>query len=216
VSFTGFPAAAVSFYEALENDNSKPFWEAHKAAWESDVRDPMLALLDELEPEFGSGKTFRPYRDVRFSKDKTPYKNHQGGFVERLPGTGLYVQVSADGLLVAGGFHSHASDQVERFRAAVAGDAGDELAKLVDELRAAGYRVGGEQLKTRPRGYPADHPRIELLRHRNLVAERHWPPAAWLSTPEALERVRDAWRAFGPLCDWIGEHVGAAREAADR
>jgi uncharacterized protein (TIGR02453 family) len=217
MTFTGFPDAAITFYEGLEADNSKAFWQAHKSDYEQHVRTPMVELLDALEPEFGPAHMFRPYRDVRFSADKSPYKTYQGGFAAREEGIGLYVQISADGLLAAGGFHSHAPDQVERYRAAVdAAGTGSRLVSIVAELRAGGFEIDGDQLKTRPRGYPPDHPRLDLLRYRSLTADRLWAPEPWLHTPQALDRVRDTWRALMPLCAWVSEHVGpsvAARPA---
>ncbi len=155
--FTGFPVAALDFYEDLEADNSKAFWAAHKAVYDDCVRGPMLALLAELEPEFGTGKAFRPYRDVRFSKDKAPYKTHQGGFVQTAPGVGFYVQVDAAGLVVAGGFYAGSSAQVAAYRTAVDDERrGAQLEKLLRKLRRDGFEIGGAQLKTRPRG---DRPR---------------------------------------------------------
>jgi uncharacterized protein (DUF2461 family) len=76
VTFRGFPEEALIFFEGLEADNSKPYWTDHKDSYDEHVRAPVLALLAELEDEFGAGKIFRPYRDVRFSKDKTPYKTN--------------------------------------------------------------------------------------------------------------------------------------------
>jgi len=213
MTFNGFPDEAFAFFEGLEADNSKTYWTKNKATYEAAVRDPMLALLDELREEFGEGHVFRPYRDVRFSKDKSPYKDHQGAFVQLADGMGNYVQVSADGLLVAGGFHDHASDQVERYRAAVADDfTGRQLADITDAVVAAGFDLGGDRLKTRPRGIAEDHPRLELLRHRSLTAERSYPPEPWVSTPKALDAVREGWRALGPLNQWLFRHVGPTRQ----
>ena len=110
--FEGFGDGAVEFFEGLEADNSKAYWADNLALYREHVRGPMEALLAELEPEFaagfGKGKVFRPHRDVRFSKDKSPYKTHCGAVVEQGRGGGAYyVEVSADGLLVAGGcFHT--------------------------------------------------------------------------------------------------------------
>lgn len=157
--FTGFPVAALDFYEDLEADNSKPFWAAHKAVYDDCVRGPMLALLAELEPEFGPGKAFRPHRDVRFSADKSPYKTHQGGFVQTGPGVGFYVQIDAAGLRIAGGFYAGSSAQVSAYRATVDDSRhGPRLETLVRRLRRAGYEIGGERLKTRPRGVAEDTP----------------------------------------------------------
>ena len=78
MTFTGFPDEGLLFYEGLEADNSKTYWTRSKDTYDSCVRAPMQALVDALAAEFGTAKLFRPYRDVRFSNDKTPYKTHQG------------------------------------------------------------------------------------------------------------------------------------------
>ncbi|MED7930129.1 DUF2461 domain-containing protein [Nonomuraea sp. LP-02] len=208
MGFTGFPDEAFLFYEGLEADNSKTYFAEHKRGYEEAVRAPMLALTDELAAEFGPAHLFRPHRDVRFAKDKSPYKTHQGAFVERLPGIGLYVEISAAGLYVAGGCYTQASDQVARYRAAVDEDlSGKPLAALADALTAAGYAVEGARLKTRPRGFDDDHPRIGLLRHKSLYAGIRFDPEPWVSTAGARERVAAAWRDFAPLVDWLCAHV---------
>jgi uncharacterized protein (TIGR02453 family) len=212
MAFTGFPAEAFTFYEQLQADNSKAFWTEHKSDYEQYVLKPIVALGADLEEEFGSASVFRPYRDIRFSADKSPYKTYQGMFVERAPGLGFYAGLSADGMLVSGGFHSHAPDQVERYRQAVDADtSGRALADLVSTLAADGLAVEGDQIKTRPRGIPADHPRVDLLRYRSLTASRTWPPGPHLYTRDARGLVRDTWRELVPLCDWLTEHVGGPR-----
>lgn len=213
MAFTGFPEHALDFYEGLEADNSRTYWLANKELYDTAVRAPMQALLDELEREFGTGKIFRPNRDVRFAADKSPYKTHCGAVLADHGGhAGGYVQVSAEGLLVAGGYYSTSSDQVERYRRAVADDiAGARLERVVGTLRRAGYDVRGNTLKTAPRGYPKDHPRAELLRHRSLYASRSWKPEPWLHTGQALRHVRTAWRAFAPLNEWLADQVGPAQ-----
>lgn len=196
-----FPDEALEFYEGLEADNSKAYWTAHREVYERGVQAPMQSLLEALEPEFGPGSMFRPYRDVRFSRDKSPYKTHQGALVGD-----FYVQLSAAGLLVAGGYHSTTPDQVERLRAAVADDVtGPALERVLHRLRDEGFAVEGERLKTRPRGYPADHPRIELLRFRTLVAMRT------LDGGGSVEEVRAAWRRLRPLTEWLDQYVGPPR-----
>lgn len=207
--FTGFPVAALDFYEDLEADNSRSFWTAHKHVYDESVRAPMLALLDDLEPEFGAGKVFRPHRDVRFSKDKSPYKTHQGGFVETTPGAGFYVQVDARGLLVAGGHYAHSPERLARYRDAVDADLrGGQLERIVGDLTASGYDVGGDRLKTAPRGFGTDHPRIELLRHRSLTAARLYLSPEWIDSPRTRTEVRDAWSAMRPLVDWFTDVLG--------
>jgi uncharacterized protein (TIGR02453 family) len=212
VSFGGFPDEGLVFYEGLEADNSKTYWTQHKADFEAHVRAPFQALLDELAPEFGTPKLFRPYRDVRFSADKTPYKTHQGAVVRSDDGAlgAWYVQISADGLMVGGGVWRTESDQVARYRRAVADDLqGPRLAAEVERLRAAGYGIGGDRLTRPPKGFEVgDEARADLLLHKALTVHRHWEPADWLHQRAALDRVRTAWREFVPLNRWLAENVG--------
>jgi uncharacterized protein (TIGR02453 family) len=208
-AFQGIPLAALDFYEDLEADNSKSWWDAHRTTYDECVRGPIVALADALADEFGEAKVYRPYRDVRFSKDKTPYKTHQGAFVAATPGVGFYVQVSAAGLMTAGGWRPQ-GQQVPRFRDAVAGPPGAELQRLVDRAERDGFQVDGDRLATRPRGLAPGHPREALLRHKTLFARRTWGAPDWLTTPEAAGRVADDWRALRPLVQWLGDHVGPA------
>jgi uncharacterized protein (TIGR02453 family) len=210
-AFSGFGPACFVFYEGLERDNSKAYWTANKKTYDEHIRDPMRALLDDLEPEFGAGKVFRPNRDIRFSADKSPYKTYQGAITGPAPGIGFYVQVDANGLMVGGGFHAHSSAQVDRYRAAIDADStGDELAAIVEKLAGSGYSTEGERLKTRPRGVAADHPRIELLRHKSLMQLKVYERPDWLTTAAGLDEVRTSWRQLVPLNDWIVANVGVA------
>ncbi|HEY7487040.1 MAG TPA: DUF2461 domain-containing protein [Streptosporangiaceae bacterium] len=205
MGFSGFADEAFEFYEGLSADNTKAYWTAHKETYEQHVRAPMIALFEELEPEFGPAKMFRPYRDVRFSKDKSPYKTQQGAHTSE----GFYCAIDADGLMVAAGMYGPSPDQLRRFRTAVDADGpGKALEAIVEELRAGGYQIAGDRLKSRPRGVADDHPRLDLLRHRSLYAHVGWPPDPWMQTPELVTRVRDAWRGLRPLVDWENEHVG--------
>jgi uncharacterized protein (TIGR02453 family) len=212
VTFEGFPDEGLVFYEGLEADNSKTYWTRHKADYDAYVHKPLLALLEELAPEFGTAKVFRPYRDVRFSHDKTPYKTHQGAVVSPDGGGAgaWYVQISAEGLRVAGGAWRLESDQVDRYRRAVAdGVQGPRLQVEVDRLAAAGFAIDGERLTRIPPGYPADFPRGDLLRHKSLHASRQWDPADWLHVRDALDEVRTAWRQLQGLNSWLADNVGA-------
>ena len=206
--FSGFPEEALVFYEGLEADNTKAYWTDHKQVYDRAVRAPLDALLADLAPEFGTAKVFRPYRDVRFSKDKTPYKTHAAAVVEA--DGALYVQLGADGLHVGGGYWHTASDQVQRLRVAVDDDlSGRQLQAVLDGL--AGWEVIGERLKRLPKPYSPDHPRADLLRHKGLAAGLRFEPAEWLHTPECAERVAAAWRSVQPLNAWLSQHVGPTR-----
>ena len=205
--FTGFPSAALDFYDDLEVDNTKSYWEAHKHVYAASVKAPMTALCRALEPEFGQAKIFRPYRDVRFAKDKTPYKTHQGAFVAVGPATGWYVEISPRGLRTGAGFYEAAGARLASFREAVAHERfGPELESLVAAAVADGFEVGGERLKTSPRGFDADHPRIELLRHKSLTLGRSHGFEPVIHTSAALDLVRDDWRTLRPLVEWLARH----------
>jgi len=209
VSFAGFPVAALDFYDDLEMDNTKSFWEAHKGVYADAVKAPMTALTEELEAEFGKAKIFRPYRDVRFAKDKTPYKTHQGAFVRAGEATGWYVQIGAPGVLVGGGFYHAESAALARVRTAIDDERrGTELQKLIRSLERKGFVRGGDTLKTSPRGYDAEHPRIELLRHKSLVMRADYGFDELIHTPALLARVRKDWKALRPLVEWAQREIG--------
>ncbi|MEU6644803.1 DUF2461 domain-containing protein [Saccharomonospora sp. NPDC046836] len=216
MAFTGFGEYAIDFFDGLVADNSKTYWDAHRETYQSDVRAPMEALLTELEPEFGggfgTGKVFRPYRDVRFARDKSPYKTHCGAVIEQGRGGGAYyVEIGPDGLRVGGGCFHLAADQLARFRQAVDVDLhGKALETILAALRRSGWEIAGEVLKTRPRGVAADHPRVDLLRHRSLYAVRVWEPADLLHEPACLDRVRAAWRDVRAFNEWARDHVGTS------
>lgn len=210
MTFRGWPAEAIEFFEGLAADNSKAYWQDHKADYEKLVRAPMEELLRELESGFGPGKIFRPYRDLRFSKDKAPYKTNIAATVEN----GGYISFSAEGLGVGSGYYMPAPDQLERYRSAVADDkTGPQLVKLVEKLRKSEYEVNGhDALKTAPKGYPKDHARIELLRQKGIIVWKQWPVAAWMGTGQAKKRIVEVFNAAKPMNAWLDAHVGPSRD----
>ncbi|MGH3167824.1 MAG: DUF2461 domain-containing protein [Trebonia sp.] len=205
MGFGGWPATALEFYEGLEADNSKTYWTSHKAVYTESVLRPMEELAERLAPEFGEPKIFRPYRDIRFSPDKTPYKTHIGATI----GGTCYVQLSADGLAAGAGMWHMEPDRLARYRAAVAADSsGAELAEIVDVLEKDGIEIHGhDALKSAPRGYSADHARIGLLRYKGLTSWQDWPPEPWLHTAEAADHVVTFLRASADLCSWLTDHA---------
>jgi len=201
--FIGFPDAALDFYDDLELDNTKSFWAGHKHVYDEAVRLPMLALTAALAEEFGPAKVFRPYRDVRFAKDKTPYKNHQGAFVSVGPATGWYVEIGSPGVRVGGGYYHAGGPDLARIRTAIdTTHSGQELERVVRDLEQDGFEIRGEQLRTTPRGYFVDHPRIDLLRYKSMALGKSYGFQD-LNTPALLDRVRDDWRALRPLVEWV-------------
>jgi uncharacterized protein (TIGR02453 family) len=212
VAFTGIPNEAIDFYTRLEADNSKVFWEANKFTYR-DVVKPSVQALCEQFPEYGPFHLFRPYNDVRFSKNKPPYKTQQGAYAESEGGAGYYFHISSEGMLAAAGYYGMAHDQLARFRAAIdAEHTGSELAAIVRTLEKR-YRFGAiDELKTAPRGYPKDHPRVELLRRKGLVMFADLGLPAWLHTPKVATELRKVWKAAAPVTSWLDTHVGPSTE----
>ena len=206
MAFRGWPAEALEFYEGLEADNSKAYWQDHKATYQEVVLAPMEALLADLKKEFGEGRVFRPYRDVRFSKDKSPYKTNIAATLSR----GGYISLSSEGLGAGSGYYGLMPDQLARYREAVADDrTGKALARMVEKAMSSGIEVSAHDvLKTAPKGYPKDHPRIDLLRQKGLIYWKMWPAGPWLGTPKAKDRVLELLRAAKPLMKWLETNVG--------
>jgi uncharacterized protein (TIGR02453 family) len=212
-TFRGWPASAFEFYRGLEADNSRAWFTEHRPTFDADVRAPFDALSELVADEFGPLKVFRPNRDVRFSKDKSPYKTRCYGVTEGEGGESFYIEISARGLVAGSGFWMMAKDQLERYRAAVDDrTTGPQLEAAVAEVRAAGLRIEDQGLKTAPRGYPRDHPRVELLRAKSLAAMASFEPAAWMSTAAAAKRITGAWRTAAPMNRWLATHVGPTTE----
>lgn len=221
-AFEGFPRATFGWFAGLADDNSKSYFTAHRDVYERIVRGSLEAMLEQLADEFGGGvKLFRQNRDLRFSADKSPYKTTTYGLVVGRPDSlaALYAQLSEQGLFAGTGYYMMAVDQLSRFRSAIADDtSGPRLEHAIDEATSAGLEIfGGEALKTAPRGYPRDHPRVHLLRHKGLVAGRRLEPTPRGITPgSALEHTRTTWTACAPLNAWLDEHVGASEVSPRR
>jgi len=212
--FHGFSPEALTFYRGLRENNTKAYWEANKATWTNDVLAPMEALLTELAA-YGPFHRFRPYRDTRFSKDKSPYKTQIAAYGESEGGAAYYFHLSADGLSVLTGYYRMEPDQVTRWREAVADERGAELPALIAGVEAKGLTVdhgGHEPLKRVPRGFAPDHPRGELLKWKGLIAGVDFGAPPWLHTPQVKLRIAETWDAAAPLNAWLNRHVGPSRE----
>ena len=203
--FVGWKGDFRGFFLGLRANNSKPYFEAHRRQYEDDVKAPMLALLADLEPEFGPPRRVsRPYRDIRFSADKSPYKLNIYADLER----GGYVALDAEGLVTAGGRYMLADGQLQKMRAAIAAErSGKELVEIVAELRKKGYAVEGQELKRVPPPYPQDHPRGDLLRHKYLIYFKRWPVGPWIATSKVPDRVAKVWRDGAPLEAWCARYM---------
>lgn len=212
-TFQGLPTALFEFFADLAQDNSKDFWNANKQRWQRDVKAPMSALVDELSGEFGPLRMFRPSRDLRFARDKAPYKLWTGATStpQATGGIGYYLSVSTTGITTGYGAMRMTADQLHRFRGAIDADiSGIRFEELTQELAAQGLPVspGADQpLKNAPRGWSTDHPRIDFLRWKGAAVVQDWPTDTWMHTPQVHERIRDTWAAVEPLRAWLDEHV---------
>jgi uncharacterized protein (TIGR02453 family) len=208
--FLGFGPGAIDWCCGLEADNSKAYFEAGRARWEAEVRGPLERLLEEIGADLGgSARLMRPHRDVRFSKNKAPYKTSSYGVLS-VPGSqsGLYVSISAKGLHAGSGYWRMAADQLARFRGAAAGEAGVGLAEAVARMQAAGLTLWGDALKTAPRGVARDHPRVGLLRMKDLLASDTLGPKETLDGRRPLALARSVWDRSREVMRWMDAHVG--------
>jgi uncharacterized protein (TIGR02453 family) len=199
-SFQGFSPEAFDFFVSLAANNQREWFQEHRGIYERACREPMRRLVDELAPQ-GHIKLSRINRDMRFAYGRPPYRTYiAAGF------DGNYISLSERGVFVGTGLYRPAGELLDRFRQAV-GDpgSGTSLAEILTTLRGKEYIVDAhEWLKRVPHGYPADHPRAELLRMKGLFAGKTFGPTVpWISTRAALDRVRDAIGDLQPLAAWM-------------
>lgn len=208
MTFGGLHPDAPVFFRELAADNTKAWWTANNERYLAHVRGPFEELAMQLEPEFGDVKIFRPYRDVRFSADKTPYKTHIG-MLSRAP-IAHYLQLSEHGLLIGGGVYDVPPAALARFREIVDDDRlSAQLQTVLAQMDAAHLSpMTDDALRTAPRGYPIDHPRIELLRLKHLAVGDEEELAEWMWTPDAFEIISDTWRSVSLWCTWVAENLG--------
>jgi uncharacterized protein (TIGR02453 family) len=205
--FRGWPEDFQRFFIGLELDNSKRYFEANRHVYEESVRGPMLALVESLAGDYGPGKVFRPNRDIRFSKDKSPYKTNIAATVG-MGAKGGYVSLDARGLMVASGRYELSPDELAKYRQKAASDStGMSLAGVVAKLEKAGYEIGGEALKRVPAGWPQDHPRAKLLRHKSLYASKNLGLQPWLGSAAARTRIVKVFVDAEPLNEWFDRNM---------
>lgn len=203
-TFSGFPPATFKFFRDLSRHNERDWFQPRKQEFERVCLEPFKALTVALDPPLGAPKISRIYRDIRFSKDKSPYHTHLSSIVR-----GTYLWLSAKGLYVGTGIYMPEAATLRKLRAAIDADAsGRALADLVRSLRKKGYDVvTHETVNSTPRGYDADHPRIDLLKMKDIHAGKTLEPAA-LETAKAAEAIRRVSVDIAPLAEWLRRHVG--------
>jgi uncharacterized protein (TIGR02453 family) len=215
-AFDGYPVEAIEFLRELEDNNDRDWFKANRARYDELLVAPTKALAEDLG-DLGRTHMFRPFNDTRFHQ-RPPIKEHVGLAVGYEGAGGYYVELSLDGLLLAAGLHNPQADQVERIRRGVddARTAG-ALRAAITRAERAGLELSAPDLKRAPRGYPQDHPRLDLLRRRRLVVTRRDQLGAWLHRPAAGRRIREQLDAATPFVRWLRSHVGpSTRNASPR
>ena len=208
VAFGGFGPDLVDFFDQLADHNDRAWFKLHKQQYETQVAEPLRSLAAALEPEFGAIKVYRPYRDIRFSPDKRPIQEHAALSATDDRGYGYYLQVSAGGLLLAGGLYQPPRERLEQFRTMLDDPASaDEVRRRLGAAERSGFELSDDgKLKAAPRGFSRDHPQIGLLRHTQLALVATYEPAAWLAEAACYDRVRDGWAHLGAWNDWLAGH----------
>jgi uncharacterized protein (TIGR02453 family) len=219
--FAGFADASGRFFKALARNQRRDWFTSHRAEYEEGWRAPMHALLAEVRTrvqplfpreEVSLPKVFRIYRDVRFSKDKSPYKTHIGGYVAIGGGKGgpfgaavPYLHIGAGEVFVAAGQYMMDPTQLADFRAAVADDSrGGKLVALLARLARAGFTVGSyDQLARAPRGFDPEHPRADLLKRKGLIVSFPALPRRLLVSPKLADWLVAHTKRTVPLIDWL-------------
>jgi uncharacterized protein (TIGR02453 family) len=218
--FAGFADRDARFFRALAKNQDRQWFALHRRQYEEGWLAPMRALLAEVRDRIdgffpqhplAEPKVFRIHRDVRFSKDKSPYKTHIGGYIAIDGGSGpsvpmpLYVHIAASEGFVAAGHYMMDGAQLSRFRAAVLDDAeGGRLAAILRSLGRAGFTVGShEMLRKVPRGFDPAHRRAELLRRKGLVVSFPELPRKLLVERRLVDWVVGHTKRVVPFVEWL-------------
>lgn len=221
MSFGGFPPETRRFLSGIRAHNDKAWFEDHRDDYQQFFVAPAAAFAEALAPRLRqiepavtveprvNGSIMRINRDIRFSKDKSPYKDHLDlwfwtGDRKGWDTSGFFFRLTPERLLLGAGMHGFMPEMLPRYRAAVL-DArkGAALASTVVKLRKDGYEVGTESYKKVPAGVPADHPRAALLRHGGLHAGWEGKHPAELATPKILDFVAKRYAAVAPIHRWL-------------
>ena len=228
--FVGFPRKGLGFLKELAANNDREWFEANKGVYREQVVEPAQAFVVALGRRLrriskgivydtrlnGSGSIFRIYRDTRFSPDKTPYKTHLGIYfwegARKMASPGYYVPIEPAGATLHGGHHIFSKEALAAYREAVAdGKSGRELERILKKIRGiGGIEIAGEHYRRVPRGYDADHPRADLLRHRGLFTRQPAFKAKEVASPEIVDLCYASCRRLAPLHRWLVKVTGGA------
>lgn len=221
--FEGFPKKGIDFLKKLKRNNSRPWFQSHKDEYEEYVKFPMQCLIATLaqkmidtapEMEFNPKKSiFRIYRDVRFSKNKAPYKtNIAASFSMRgkkgpTEKPGLYVGIEPGQIFVGGGLYMPAGDQLKAIRRSMVDDPARFLAVVeTPRFKSQIGEIEGEKLQKAPLGFPKDHPMIEHLKHKQFFVGKVYDDAVCLK-PKFANVVASVFEDCMPLVRWLAKSI---------
>lgn len=220
-----FSPATFDFLRSLSRNNRKEWFDAHKADYEKHVRTPALAFIEAARPHLAKisreivadprpvgGSLMRVYRDIRFSKDKTPYKTNVGiGFRHRngrdAAATGYYLHLGLDGCFGGGGIHGADTRTLGAIRDAIVRDPAAWRKAGHNAKLESGHEFGSDVLKKPPHGYPSDHPLIEDLKRKDYFCHVQYRPAE-VTASDFLDRFIDNCKVEAPLLAFLSRAVG--------
>jgi uncharacterized protein (TIGR02453 family) len=224
MAFSGFPESGLDFLRELARHNHRDWFEANRKVYDDEMVPAMLSWcfdlaerLRDVMPELVfvprvGGSIYRLNRDIRFSRDKSPYETHIAALLwegrEKHDAPGVYLQVSPAGVVFGGGLQVFEEGRLDRFRKLLQNAAA--AARLTDALAAAsqhGLAAEGEKLQKPPRGFDPEGPYAELSKHKGLTVGRTVKCGPWLSTRESLDRSETAARAYSPLHTWLRDEL---------
>ena len=222
-TFTGFPQEGIQFLHDLKQNNDREWFNPRKEIYKTQIVEPAVAFveamgnrLQHLFPNMqydtrtnGSGSLMRIYRDTRFSKDKTPYKEYVGiifweGSGKKTENPGFHLGLTGSGAAIHAGMHGFPKPMLAAYRQAVVDERlGEELIEAVTAVQQAGYTVGGEHYKRVPRGFDADHPRADWLRYAALFANSGDIPASVVTSDAFLDVCFEHFEKMAPIHRWL-------------
>ncbi|MGR3504199.1 DUF2461 domain-containing protein [Pseudaestuariivita sp.] len=209
MAFDAFDPALLTFLKELEANNARDWFNAHKPTYETHYRDAaarfcedMSAALERISPAPVTSKVLRIFRDVRFSKDKSPYNAYLR--ISFSPDTGppWFFGLDPRGVSLGTGQFELKKEALESFRHKVAGPEGAALEEALAEAEASGLRLSEPDLKRVPAGFDADHPRAALLKHKGLSVWKDFPPA-FACEGDLVSRALENYRQMVPVRDWL-------------
>lgn len=209
--------SVFTFLKNVKKNNNRVWFNVNKAVYVEqhqalvNFADELIAKMnryDKIETPSGKKAVFRIYRDVRFSKDKSPYKSHFGMHMSRatkLLRGGYYFHIEPGKCFVGGGFWEPNPDDLKHIREQIALDPAP-LRKIINSksFKATFGKLEGEKLVFAPKGFAKDHPAADLLRYKQFLVSREIPDSI-VTSPNGVDEVVKSFRAMRPFFDYMSD-----------